>query len=192
MRGDDDKLWVRQPHKVVQRLAPVIEPLVKAEGFVLVDVRYNPAGSPLLQVFADRPSEGPFSDPALPQELGQGITIDELADLSRLLSDALDVEDPISAAYRLEVSSPGLQRDLCWRSDFVRALDLTVDIRCSVAVEGRKKFKGILCAVEAEALRIQLEDQQEFVIPVERIRRAQLDFGPLASGRAAKGAGRGK
>ena len=192
MRAEDDKLWIRQPHKVVQRVAPVVQPLLEAEGFVLVDLRYNPAGSPLLQIFVDHPGDAPFADPATPQQPGQGVSITELTDLTRLLSDTLDVEDPLREAYRLEISSPGLQRDLCWRSDFVRAIGLTVNLRCNVAVEGRKKFKGILRAVEDEALHVQLEDQQEFAVPVKTIRRAQLDFGPLASGRAKKRAGRGK
>lgn len=192
MHDDDDKLWIRQQHKTVQHVAPVVEPLIRGEGFVLVDIRFNPAGGALLQVFIDHPSDAAFVDPATPQEPGSGVSLAELTDLTRLLSDALDVEEPVSGAYRLEVSSPGLERPLSWRSDFLRAVGLTIKLRCPQAVDGRRKCTGVLSAVEGEQLRLKLGDGAEIVIPVEAIGRAQLDFGPQASGRAAKGAGRAK
>jgi ribosome maturation factor RimP len=86
------------------------------------------------------------------------MTIDDCEAASRALSPVLDVADPIDRAYRLEISSPGIDRPLVRRSDFERNAGSRVKIEMAVGVEGRRRFRGVLLGAEGDAARIRRED----------------------------------
>jgi ribosome maturation factor RimP len=86
------------------------------------------------------------------------MTIDDCETVSRALSPALDVADPIDRAYHLEVSSPGMDRPLVRRSDFERYAGNQIRVEMSVAVDGRRRFRGYLLGADGDAARIRRDD----------------------------------
>lgn len=118
-------------------------PLMERFGLELVDVEYVKEGSDyFLRAYIDK--EG-------------GVTIDDCEAVSRPLSDMLDEEDFIPDAYILEVSSPGLGRQLKKEKDFLRSIGKEVDVKLYKAVEKRKEFSGILLQNEADSILIEEE-----------------------------------
>src|SRR4030095_1403052 len=114
----------------------LIEPKVKALGFDLVRVAMiGGSSAPTLQVMAERPDT-------------RQLTIDDCSDISRKLSDLLDECDPIEGAYRLEVSSPGIDRPLTRLSDFADWAGHEARIFLTAPVDGRKQLTGILKGVD--------------------------------------------
>ena len=103
-------------------------------GYELVRVRLMGGKSATLQVMADRP-EG-------------GIEVDDCADISTAVSAVLDVEDPITDTYTLEVSSPGIDRPLTRLKDFATFEGYEAKLETSELIDGRKRFKGVLAGVE--------------------------------------------
>ena len=123
-------------------IARLIEPAVKELGFDLVRVAMIEGKSdPTLQVMAERPDR-------------RQLTIDDCADLSRKLSDILDEADPIEAAYRLEVSSPGIDRPLTRRADFADWAGHEARIKYAEAVDGAKQVSGIIEGINGDKIRV--------------------------------------
>jgi ribosome maturation factor RimP len=119
------------------RVASVAEPILNALDFRLVRVKILAGQGTIVQIMAER-SDG-------------SLTIDDCEAIHDALSPALDVEDPISGAYRLEISSPGIDRPLVRVSDFRRALGMDARVELSRPHEsGRKRFRGAILAVEGE------------------------------------------
>ena len=85
------------------------------------------------------------------------MTVEDCETVSRALSPVLDVADPIDRAYRLEVSSPGMDRPLVRRSDFERFAGQCLKVEMAVAINGRRRFRGLLLGVEGETARIRRE-----------------------------------
>src|SRR6202012_3790746 len=107
------------------------------------------------------------------------MTIDDCEGLSRALSPVLDVADPIDRAYRLEISSPGIDRPLVRRSDFERFTGHLVKVEMAVAHEGRKRFRGMLDGVEGDAVRLHRDDtkaseEADVLLTMEDISEARL------------------
>lgn len=127
-----------------RRIRSVITPTIEALGFELVRVRLMSGKKSTLQIMAERP-EG-------------GIEVDECARISRAVSAALDVEDPISGEYVLEVSSPGIDRPLTRLKDFERYADYEVRLETSEMIEGRRRFKGVLHGVEGSEVLIEIAE----------------------------------
>ncbi len=121
-----------------QRLEALLAPTVEAMGFEIVRVRLSGATRRVLQIMAERP-DGTMS-------------VDDCADLSRAVSAALDVEDPIDGEYTLEVSSPGLDRPLTRLKDFVNWAGYEAKLELSAAQDGRRRFKGRLRGVEGDSI----------------------------------------
>jgi ribosome maturation factor RimP len=99
--------------------------------------------------------------------------------VSRALSPVLDVSDPIDRAYRLEVSSPGMDRPLVRRSDFERFAGHELKVEMAVAINGRRRFRGLLLGVEGETARIRRSDATpgedgEVILPIEDMSEAKL------------------
>ncbi|HKX36906.1 MAG TPA: ribosome maturation factor, partial [Rhizorhapis sp.] len=113
----------------IAALTELIEPEVKALGFALVRVKLFGGDDLTLQVMAERPDT-------------RQLTIDDCAALSRRLSDRLDETDPIEEAYRLEVSSPGIDRPLTRLPDFADWAGHEARVNVTESVEGRKQFKA--------------------------------------------------
>ena len=108
----------------------LLQPLVDAHGFELVDVEYvKEAGNWYLRAYIDKPG---------------GIAVDDCEVISRALSDKLDEEDYIEDSYILEVSSPGLGRPLKKDKDFQRSIGKEIEVRTFRAIDKQKEFTGIL------------------------------------------------
>jgi len=131
-------------HGVAARVATLAEPLLESLGYRLVRVRVSGFAGCTVQIMAERPDGT--------------MTIDDCETISRALSPVLDVEDPISRAYRLEISSPGIDRPLVRRSDFGRFAGHVVKVEMAVPIDGRKRFRGVLLGVEGDSARIRRDD----------------------------------
>ncbi len=143
----------------VDGLRSMFEPGIRALGYGLVDVEYTTAaGRNVLRVYIER---------------DRGITVDDCAKVSRQISAVLDVEDPITEPYVLEVSSPGLDRPLVKREDFERFAGETVKVRMRDAESGRRNFRGTLVGVEGDAAVVDV-DNERYRLPIARIERARL------------------
>ncbi len=145
------------------RVAAVAEPVAEDLGFRLVRVRVSARDGCTVQIMAERP-DGTF-------------TVDDCETLSRALSPALDVEDPIKGAYNLEVSSPGIDRPLVRLSDFVRWAGHEVKVEMAVPVEGRKRFRGLIRGVEGETVLVDMPEGTEpaaAALPIADIAEAHL------------------
>ena len=148
-------------------IARLIEPAVKELGFDLVRVAMiGGASDPTLQVMAERPDT-------------RQLTIDDCADLSRKLSDLLDAEeaagrDPIEGGYRLEVSSPGIDRPLTRLQDFEDWRGHEARVNLSEKENGRKQFKGLITGTRGRNIKIYLENGVEVEIAFSKIHSAKL------------------
>jgi ribosome maturation factor RimP len=105
--------------------------------------------------------------------------IEDCEAISRALSPVLDVADPIDRAYRLEISSPGIDRPLVRRSDFERYAGHLVKVEMAVAHQGRKRFRGALAGVEGDAVRLHRDDiradeEADVLLVMEDIADARL------------------
>ena len=146
----------------IATLIRLIEPEAKALGFELVRVQMiGGASDPTLQVMAERPDT-------------RQLTIDDCADLSRRISDTLDAADPIEEAYRLEVSSPGIDRPLTRLKDFDDWKGHEARIKLVEPVEGRKQLSGTLSGVEAENVAIDVDGFRPMTVPFAAIASAKL------------------
>jgi ribosome maturation factor RimP len=139
-------------------LRALIEPAVTALGFELVGVEFIHGKSGVLRVYIDHPD---------------GIGLDDCQAVSYQVSGVLDVEDPIRGQYSLEVSSPGLDRPLFQGRDFERFAGSEVDVRLLAAVNGRRKFRGVLGGLRDGRVVVQMDDQ-ELVVALDEIDQARL------------------
>jgi ribosome maturation factor RimP len=143
------------------QLIRLLEPAVEAAGFELVELEFSPASArALLRVYIDRTDGGQ-------------VTVDDCAQVSRVISGVLDVADPIERAYQLEVSSPGFDRPLRKRGHFERFVGSEARVELETPVEGRKRFKGRLLAVENEELVMEV-DGRSWRLPLGQIGKARL------------------
>src|SRR5450631_3830823 len=150
---------------VAARLATIAEPVLAELGFRLVRVRLSGLSGCTLQIMAER-ADG-------------SMTIDDCEAISRTLSPVLDLADPVAEAYRLEVSSPGIDRPLVRKSDFERFAGHQVKIEMEVPVNGRKRFRGELAGVEGDTARLRRDDaaegeEAEVLLPIEEMSEAKL------------------
>jgi ribosome maturation factor RimP len=138
----DARLIVEQG--VAARVAAIAEPVLVDLGYRLVRVKILGLDGCTVQIMAER---------------GDGtMTVEDCETVSRALSPVLDVADPIERTYRLEVSSPGMDRHLVRRSDFERFAGHRLKVELAIALAGRRRFRGVLLGVEGESARIRRED----------------------------------
>lgn len=147
------------------RVAQIVGPVADACGYRLVRVRLTGQNGLTLQIMAERPDGS--------------MTVEDCEELSRALSPALDVEDPIEKAYHLEVSSPGIDRPLVRVTDFAQWRGHLVKIETSVMVEGKKRFRGRIAEADEAALLVERDaascgDEPTVRIPMETIAEARL------------------
>lgn len=129
-------------------------------GFELVRVLLHGGQRPTLQVMAERADRVPM-------------TVEHCAEISRAVSALLDVADPIAGAYRLEVTSPGLDRPLTRRADFERFRGFEARVETEQPIDGRRRFRGRLLGLVDDQVRLQL-DAGEQAIPFDDIKKAKL------------------
>jgi len=143
----------------VRDIEQLIEPTVDAMGYELWGIDSNGNGvHEKLCVYIDSSS---------------GIAIDDCEAVSQQLSGLLDVDDSFGASYTLEVSSPGLDRILFKDEHFRMNIGQMLDIRMEVALDGRRRVEGRLVGVEDNELIVTVDDD-EYLIPFERVRRARV------------------
>ena len=127
-----------------RRLAEILTPVIEGMGYELVRVRLMGGKTTLLQIMADRPDGG--------------IEVDECADISTAVSATLDVEDPITDTYTLEVSSPGIDRPLTRLKDFDAFEGYEAKIETAEMIDGRRRFKGVLAGVDGDEVMINITE----------------------------------
>jgi ribosome maturation factor RimP len=145
------------------RVAAIAEPVVELLGYRLVRVKISAADGCTVQIMAERP-DGTMA-------------VEDCEAVSRALSPALDVADPIERAYRLEISSPGIDRPLVRKSDFDRYAGHLVKIETEIPIGGRKRFRGQLLGTAGDAARIRHDEageEAEVLLPIEEMSEAKL------------------
>jgi ribosome maturation factor RimP len=146
----------------VTGLASRIEPEVKSLGYDLVRVAMiGGASDPTLQVMAERPDT-------------RQLDLSDCETISRRLSDWLDSEDPIEGSYRLEVSSPGIDRPLTRLKDFADWAGYEARISVAEPREGRKQFSGTLEGVDGDNVKLTDKSGQAHILPFNQISSAKL------------------
>ena len=140
--GNADRRFAREtgPARIIADLA---EPVLAELGFRLVRVKVSGRDGGTVQIMAERPS-------------GE-MTVEDCATISRRLSPVLDTYDPMPNAYRLEVSSPGIDRPLVRPSDFALWAGHEAKIELKELVDGRKRFRGVIEGVVKDEVRLRME-----------------------------------
>ena len=147
------------------RVAAIAEPVIESLGCRLVRVKISSAEEATVQIMAERPDGT--------------MTVEDCETISRTLSPILDENDPIEKAYRLEISSPGIDRPLVRKSDFDRAEGHLVRIEMEIAFNGRKRFRGHLIGTEGNLARLKRDEvpegeDAEVLLPIEDMSDAKL------------------
>ena len=157
-------------HMVNRRLTEMLEPVVAALGYELVLLEISGSGrASTLRVYIDA---------------AKGVDIDDCTKVSREIAAVLDVEDPIPHAYRLEVSSPGLDRPLVKPEHYQRFRGERVRVQMALPIEGRRRFEGVLNGLSGGA--VELRTNEGLVqLPLREVERARL-IPNLSSERNAK------
>ena len=138
----------------------LIEPSIAAMGFDLVRVQFMGSGGKTLQIMVER------QDRRL-------ITVDHCAEVSRLISTLLEVDDPVSSAYVLEVSSPGIDRPLMRIEDYSRFMGFEARIETGSLIDGRRRFSGRIKGVDGELVQLDCSGSRAD-IPFQAILKASL------------------
>ncbi len=149
-------------------LMRLIEPVIEALDYELVDIEYARAGrGGVLRIFIDRRAgdRGARSDP--------GISVDDCARVSHAVSELLEVEDPIKGHYTLEVSSPGFDRILRKRAHFDRFIGERIFAELKLPINGRRRYVGVLKSIAGDSIVVEV-DGQAHDLPLERIQKARL------------------
>ena len=144
--------------KTIDEITQALQPTADEMQIEIVEVEFKQGKNPSLTLFIDK--EG-------------GVDLDDCELISRALSDLLEVEDPITQAYRLEVSSPGIERPLKRTKDFVRFQGEKVQVKTFSEVEGRKQFIGILGETTEDSVTLDV-DGKVIQIPRDKISKANL------------------
>lgn len=142
------------------RIGEIVAPTLEAMGYELVRARISGTQRPVLQIMAERKD-------------GEGMTVEDCATISRNVSVLLDVADPVSGAYTLEVSSPGIDRPLVRHQDFARYAGFEARIELRQLVDGRRRYRGRLLGNTADGVRIEAAEG-EVELPFEEIDNAKL------------------
>jgi ribosome maturation factor RimP len=145
------------------RVASIAEPVIEQLGYRLVRVKVSNAEGCTVQIMAERPDGT--------------MVVEDCETISRALSPVFDVADPVDRAYRLEISSPGIDRPLVRKSDFDRYAGHLVKIETEIPIEGRKRFRGLLIGTDGEAAKLRHDEagvEAEVLLPIAEINEAKL------------------
>jgi ribosome maturation factor RimP len=154
------------------RVASIAEPVIEQLGYRLVRVKISGADGCTVQIMAERPDGT--------------MVVEDCETISRALSPVFDLADPVNRPYRLEISSPGIDRPLVRKSDFDRYAGSLVKIETEIPIDGRKRFRGQLLGTEGEAAKLRqdgkVDDKNEdkaitdaeILLPIAEISEARL------------------
>ena len=146
----------------IAALTKLIEPEAKALGLALVRVAmFGGRSDPTLQVMAERPDT-------------RQLDLSDCEALSRRISDVLDAADPIEEAYRLEVSSPGIDRPLTRPQDYADWTGFDARVKLAAPISGRKQFDGRIVARDGDSVRFDVDKLGEIIVPLAAIASAKL------------------
>ena len=147
--------------RAVKKVSALIEPILDEMEIELVDIEYlSEQGRWILRIYVDKQG---------------GITLDDCARVSLEIGDLIDVKDIFSHGYVLEVSSPGLNRRLKKKKDFVRAVGKNIKIKMVAPIAGRRNFEGNLKSFQDGVLRLTLKDES-VLLPYRDIEKANLVY----------------
>ncbi|MFI2813150.1 MULTISPECIES: ribosome maturation factor RimP [Microbulbifer] len=143
-----------------EQLEELLGPVVASLGCELWGIEYQTHGrNALLRIYID--SE-------------DGIAVEDCEKVSRQASAVLDVEDPISGKYTLEVSSPGMDRPLYRLDQYERFVGHQIEVRLRMPLEGQRKWRGLLAGVEGEEVVLRIDGENEYLLPIDSIERANI------------------
>jgi ribosome maturation factor RimP len=145
----------------LRRIEEIVAPTIVGMGYELVRIAMSRGST--LQIMIE-PADGRPMD------------VEDCATLSRALSAVLDVEDPISGAYTLEVSSPGIDRPLTREKDYTRWAGHLARVETAQPIDGRRRFKGTLLGLENGAVKLKLDDGKEAHLPLSTVSKAKLEL----------------
>lgn len=144
---------------IEETLKRMLEPEVVASGCELWGIEYiDHPRSVVLKIYIEKQG---------------GVNVDDCARVSEQVSAILDVEDPISGHYTLEVSSPGIDRRLFTAPQFESCKGEQVSVNLKSSVNGRRRFKGTLCGMEDDEVVVRIDDE-EYLLPIEQIDKARV------------------
>ncbi len=160
----DEKRLITEPGRAA-RVAALAEPVLAGLGYRLVRVRISGFSGCTVQVMAERPDGT--------------MTIEDCETASRALSPVLDAADPIEGSYRLEISSPGIDRPLVRRSDFDRYAGHVAQVEMLASIDGRRRFRGELNGTEGECVRLRTGEaapgeNSEILLRIDDMMEARL------------------
>jgi ribosome maturation factor RimP len=159
----DEPRLIIEPGRAA-RVAAVVAPVLAGLGYRLVRVRISAFAGCTVQIMAERPNGT--------------MAIEDCEAASRALSPVLDVADPIDTSYRLEISSPGIDRPLVRHSDFDRYAGHTAHVEMSAPIDGRRRFRGTLIGTDGDAARIRMADETpegaDVLLPIRDMMDARL------------------
>jgi ribosome maturation factor RimP len=159
----DEPRLISEPGRAA-RVASVVEPVLASLGYRLVRVHVSAFAGCTVQIMAERPDGS--------------MNIEDCEIASRALSPVLDAADPIESAYRLEISSPGIDRPLVRRSDFDRYAGHIAHVEMQVPIDGRRRFRGELSGTEGDCVRLRRGDAEkdpgDVLLPINDMTEARL------------------
>jgi ribosome maturation factor RimP len=161
----DEPRLITEPGRAA-RVAALAEPVLAALGYRLVRIRISGLAGCTVQIMAERP-DGTMA-------------IEDCETASRALSPVLDAADPIEGSYRLEISSPGIDRPLVRRSDFDRYAGHVAQVEMLAAIDGRRRFRGELGGTQGDCVRLRTGDaavageRAEILLPIDDMMEARL------------------
>lgn len=158
-----------------QRLSDMVQPLVEDLGCEFVGLELSGPRHALLRIYIDRAIEG-------------GVTLEDCEKVSREVAALLDVEDPIQSSYRLEVSSPGVDRPLFSPEQYASHCGEQVKLALHMPVVERRRLQGTIDSVDGDTIVILYEDDQRLEIPFSNIARGRImpDYEALLRGQGLK------
>ena len=149
---------------VLEQVERLIEPSLQDMGYTLVRVRFRGGQRATLQIMAEKADD-------------TAMEVADCADISRVVSALLDVEDPIKGSYQLEVSSPGIDRPLVRAEDFERYAGFEAKVETTTPIDGRRRFRGQLLGMAGNCVRLKPkggEADRVAVLPFDDIADAKL------------------
>jgi ribosome maturation factor RimP len=158
----DEPRLITEPGRAA-RVASIVVPVLAGLGYRLVRIRISAFSGCTVQIMAERPDGT--------------MTIEDCEAASRALSPVLDVTDPIESAYRLEISSPGIDRPLVRHSDFDRYAGHVAHVEMAAAIDGRRRFRGQLLGTDGDNARIRVDgadDGADVLLPIGDMSEARL------------------